>query len=149
MRPNLNYEALMNLRRVVEQAPDDRLHMNTFVNPFAKCGTAYCAVGWAAVDPWFQQYTKLPEYLYISDKETGDLTCNSYDDPAQFLADIFGITKEDADNVFMLKGGWLRDHDVAKHEVLDNIDRLIGGESAYPYAALVEAERRRFEERGY
>lgn len=51
----MDVEALNELRRVCENVPEDRLHMQLFVNEGA-CGTAYCLLGWASLDPYFQEH---------------------------------------------------------------------------------------------
>jgi len=45
-----NEELLRRLREVIAEVPDDRLHMRRLVE-VSECGTAFCAAGWAAIDP--------------------------------------------------------------------------------------------------
>jgi hypothetical protein len=127
-----NIERLKQLRRVIEEAPEDRLHMRRWCEK-AKCGTAYCAAGWAAVDPWFAENTAIRKIFHVEpDGFVEPLACEVMGD----LAKLFGITNRDARYLF---GGALESgagpHSVTKKEVLDNIDRLLAGDSAERYAA--------------
>lgn len=132
-------ERLKQLRRVVEAAPEDRLHMRTFCEQ-AECGTAYCAAGWAAIDPWFRENTEIEgvfEYADDGHLFTGFGVWDVFDP----LADIFGISRLAAGCLFGY-GMSVTDepHAVTKAEVLANIDRLLRGLPAERYAVI---ERRR------
>lgn len=133
-----NFEALRQLRRVVEAAPDDLLHMRAIVE-LAKCGTARCALGWAIIDPWFQQNTAINELIPanfrgqaisdLPDHQGGHNTWKS-------LSGIFGIGLDNTDNLFA--GDIFQDtneHAVSKAEVLWNIDELLAERDALPYRA--------------
>ena len=129
--PTLNVEALTQLRRVVHDAPE--LDMSKVV-----CDTARCAVGWAVIDPWFQKNTNLnaiiaAEYRGHTFPDL-DLTCLQ-------LSRLFGIELFNADRLF--GGGLSADSNpdcVSKQEFLDNIDRLLRGEDAQEYAAVINQE---------
>ena len=54
------WERLTQLRRVVVEAAPDRFDMRSF-SADTPCGTAYCAAGWAAIDPWFREHTHINE----------------------------------------------------------------------------------------
>lgn len=131
-----NIERLQQLRRVVEAAPDDRLHMRAW-SERAECGTAYCAAGWAALDPWFQENTPILGVFEITETKMVESLGNSSID----LADLFGITSRDASALFAtysLCG--IGPHAISKAEVLANIDRLIAGDSAKRYAATLRGD---------
>lgn len=120
-----NIEALQQLRRVVENAPEDLLHMRRVVDP-SPCGTARCALGWCLVDPWFQKNTELRNYAAWADDTF----------PPANLEAIFGAEPEEIDHVFAGSINTYADgHAVSKAEVLWNIDRLMAGEETRPYAA--------------
>lgn len=63
----MNREALLQVRRVLEKVRDEERPFNmmfwsekdkiphSITVPVAECGTASCAAGWAARDPWFQE----------------------------------------------------------------------------------------------
>jgi hypothetical protein len=117
-----NEEALRQLHRVVEEAPDDRLHMRSFTET-GPCGTAHCAADWAAIDPWFRANMPLDEIIRSSD-------------PFARLAAAFGLSEKDAENLFGGDlAGYTDPHAVSKAEVFWNIDRLLAGQPALPYAA--------------
>jgi hypothetical protein len=129
-----NIERLTQLRRVIEEAPEDRLHMRRWCEK-AKCGTAYCAAGWAAVDPWFAENTAIRKIFHV---EPGGFVEPLSGEVMSDLAKLFGITNTDARNLFgaALEPG-TGPHSVTKKEVLDNIDRLLDGQPAERYAAAI------------
>lgn len=114
-------EILAQLRRVVEAAPEDRLHMRRYAEE-AECGTALCAAGFCLIDPWFRARTLILGY---------------FDDASELeLHDLFQIDEEDARNLFgfaLYRG--VDPHAVTKAEVLWNVDELLAGRPARPYAA--------------
>lgn len=127
-----NVERLLQLRRVVEAAPDDRFHMRAFYEE-ASCGTAYCAAGWAAVDPWFQEHTEIGSIFRVGRDGLLEILSGT---PFRRLSHIFEIG---ANNSWKLFGwGVARNpdpHAVSKAEVIENIDRLLAGKSAELYKA--------------
>lgn len=130
---DIRQERLRQLRRVIEAADPDRLHMRAWSEK-APCGTAYCAAGWAAIDPWFQANTSIGE-IFVP-KPSGHLGVRA-DDPFRPLANLFDLTPNDSTNLF--GGGVYYDcdpHAVTKDEVIANIDRLLAGEHAKTYAAI-------------
>ncbi len=125
-------ELLRQLRRVVDAAPDDLFHMRAFCET-AGCGTARCAAGWAAIDPWFLANTWISQIIDVDNE--GFVT--SIDGFAfSKLAKLFDIPQHDTDN---LVGGQLKPshppHAVTKRDVIANIDALIGGLETRPYFA--------------
>jgi hypothetical protein len=132
-----NIERLTQLRRVIEEAPEDRLHMRAY-SERARCGTAYCAAGWAAIDPWFQKNTEINETLKVTPEGRifiADGVWNEFDD----FADIFGIDPDDSQALFGADPSKnLGPHAVSKAQVLDNIDRLLRGEPATVYPGFDE-----------
>ena len=124
-----NIEALTRLREIIVAAPEDNLHMLTFTEK-ARCGTAYCAVGFAACDPWFQErgikFGQLCRYMV----QMGP------------VPDVFGISLENSNTLFAydyddINANCMDPHCITKQEVLDNIDRLLRGEDAKTYDALI------------
>ena len=128
----MNIEALQQLRRVVDEAPEELLHMRSVVET-ASCGTARCAIGWCIVDPWFQRNTKI---LKIFSPLATDITRfpNGLD---KALTEMFDISVEDMENLFAgdLSCYYDSAHAVSKDEVLWNIDELLCGRHALPYSA--------------
>jgi hypothetical protein len=125
-----NVECLRQLRRVVEEAPADRFDMRDFCLP-TSCGTAYCAAGWAAIDPWFRANTRIGEWFR---GDAGDLL---YIHPnARFgLQEIFGLEETATKRLFALGVDcWAP---AMKRAVLANIDRLLAGKRARSYADMV------------
>lgn len=154
----MNRDLMLQLRRVAEAAPEHRLHMRNFCESEAACGTAYCLAGFAAVDPWFRANTTINRILEVAeDDETGELLVYEtgvlpegvsktdeervYALSATFvgLGRLFDLRPADAYNLF---GGGLDyaagEHAVGKDEVLWNVDALLRGEAARPYAASGE-----------
>jgi hypothetical protein len=124
-----NVENLLQLKRVVENAPEHRFHMTAFIEA-AECGTAYCAAGFAAIDPWFQENTTIGEAFKLGKNEQFEIE----GDPFDKLQDIFELDKHDTLNLFGANiSSSAGVHDVTKEMVLDNIDRAINGEDIEPY----------------
>ena len=153
MTTNFTRKALTNLRRVIEAVPDHLLHMET-VMAKRDCGTVYCAGGWAALDPWFIKHGFV-ESVSNFDTPSGQAPItarySSLDGKLvsmglQFTnaADFFQIPYRDACALF---GGDViarssNEHPVSKREVLDNIDRMLQGESPLRYRAWAHYEER-------
>jgi hypothetical protein len=119
-------ERLRQLLRVVEAAPDERFDMRDFHRE-TRCGTAYCAAGWAALDPWFRENTPIGEVLGVISRTDGGRTLEVMTPGCAFdsLADIFGLDRNDA---VILFGATLNRWDVVdKCEVVENIRSLLGG----------------------
>lgn len=51
----MNREALLELKRVLQTVPSDKLNMSLWAAGRLQCPSAACACGWAACDPWFQE----------------------------------------------------------------------------------------------
>jgi hypothetical protein len=148
-----NVERLKQLRRVVEQAPEHRFHMNHWCDTNAGCGTAYCAAGWAALDPWFRENTEIEQIFKLEhlgpDPEIKGLELfdvRSRDWPyigRTFgrLADMFDIEDEESERLFGqgLEADDSHNHVVTKAEVLERIDGLIEGQEIEPYEAVIES----------
>jgi hypothetical protein len=122
-----NIEALQQLRRVVENAPNELFHMRTLVEQ-APCGTARCAFGWCLIDPWFLENTEIETTVTtISNRILMDF---------YKAAEIFDISDDDAHKLFGAGISYrYGPHSVSKEEVLNNIDNLLAGHSALPYTA--------------
>lgn len=133
----MNRDALLNLARVVRDAPEDQFHMQAVVAR-APCGTVRCALGWAIIDPWFGENTRLNE-LFPLDYDHSSMY---YFSDNLTLEAVFGIGYEDASNLF---GANLQQHQhghlVTKEEVLWNIAELLAGRSALPYRAVGMGDR--------
>jgi hypothetical protein len=127
----VNRERLEQLRRVVLAAPPERFHMRTWCEK-ALCGTAYCAAGWAAVDPWFRENTDIERIFRVG--HDGMVYAEIFT-PTDGLAKIFDISSADSRNLF---GGDLNPtysdpHGVSQKDVVANIDRILAGLPAEPY----------------
>lgn len=120
-----NHEALTELRRVAEAAPEELLHMRMF-REVADCGTAYCLLGWASLDLYFQALG------LRSAEET-----SRFSSEVDKMSDILGINELQVARLFASDISVDVDpHAVTKTEVLKNIDRLIKGKQAREYKAM-------------
>lgn len=132
----MNREAFENLKRVVQAAPENLWCMN-YITKQTTCGSAHCAIGWAAIDPWFIKEAKLNSYPIGN---TGQWACDS-DTLWNERFDFWGVDDETLNTLF---GGELQSSDppIDKQEVLDNIDRILNGDDPVPYLPI----RNRYEE---
>jgi hypothetical protein len=114
----MNEEALVRLRQIVLEAPETLWDMSHF-STSKKCGTAYCAAGWAAQDQWFKER---------------NLSLDNYSSNTNFfsrLEKLFDLNERDCGNLF---GGDLQPGDeVSKEEVIANIDQLLDGKPTLVY----------------
>lgn len=124
----IRYERLRELRRVVEAVPPEHLKMDAFSQK-TECGTAYCAGGWAAIDPYF---IKIGLHLEVSEAEEADVRFGIFNQ-SRALASCFHITR---DNALALFGFDLHSFEYAaitKNNVLANIDRMLAGKEPLCY----------------
>jgi hypothetical protein len=143
-----NVERLRELRRVIEAAPEDKLHMPQWCDFHAPCGTAYCAAGWAAIDPWFQKNTPILEIFSVQKlgdvfpktepERVGDLFVQprTLGRTMTSLAALFDLGYDAAANLFGNELGGFSSHSVTKKEVLSRIDAAIAGKPVKPYKVL-------------
>jgi hypothetical protein len=129
----MHEERLRQLRRVVAAAPADLFVMDRFCTMNQPCGTAYCAAGWAALDPWFQKETPMSDYFDLVDHEQGTLVlANVSRNCFRGLATIFDLDGIESKELF---GADLPlGCKVSQAAVIANIDRLLRGEATIPYA---------------
>lgn len=129
-------EALSRLRSLVEAAPEPKFNMTQF-RTGSDCGTAYCALGHAAIDPWFVEHHNAPgPRPSLDHTEARDQWALNFDQwcDTEKACKVFGLSSKDS---FRLFGGDLFPYQkVSKSEVLANIDRLLAGLPAKRYAAL-------------
>jgi hypothetical protein len=127
MRPNIT--ALKQLRRVVENAPDDLLHMRKF-RESSSCGTARCAAAWATIDPWF-----IERGLTSGTAGFPSYKGSSASEATSALMKFFRLTREQAQDLFALTISCysVDPHAISKRQVLTQIDRLLRGEPTKPY----------------
>jgi hypothetical protein len=129
----MHEERLRQLRRVVTAAPADRFVMDRFCRASQPCGTAYCAAGWAVLDPWFQKETPMLDYFEMCNFNNETVVI-SYDPVTCFrgLATIFDLDHIETEALF---GANLSEGcKVFPAAVIANIDRLLQGEATIPYA---------------
>jgi hypothetical protein len=122
-----NVEALKELRRVCVEVPEERLHMRSIIE-HAACGTAMCLFGWMVTDPYFRP-TAIAACWFDFGIRLG------------VVADFLGISERNAQLLFA--GRIQADapaHSVTKAEVLWNIDELLAGRDARPYAIFGAAD---------
>ena len=122
-------ERLLQLRRVVLAAPESRFDMNHF-----RCGTAMCAAGWAASDPWFtERGLHLAGEGDAAEVRFGENTF----DPFSALEAFFLLSTQDTERLFA--GDALNGTGpITKEEVIENIDLILAGEPARVYRAIEE-----------
>jgi len=129
-----NVPVLKQLRRVAKSAPEEQLHMTTFVDTNAPCGTARCLLGWAIIDPWFQKHTRINEVLPAGFEDTHFGLGPKH---KKILKEMLGVDARDVSALFAFNSSMYDDpHVVSKAEVLASIDALIAGHSNRPYAGL-------------
>lgn len=132
----MHKKRLKQLRRVVAAAPDDRLHMARWCET-ADCGTAYCAAGWAAVDPWFRENTEIGTIFGVRDD--GTIYPNSLVwRPLSALARLFAISIHASCHLFGNVPCSADPHAVTKAMVLANIDLILAGKPAQHYGTMKE-----------
>lgn len=137
---------LLRLREVIAEVPDDRLHMRILVED-SECGTAFCAAGWAAIDPVLGPRIRqelhvqlrgwLPEDEPAAPLTESDLHSEGFVCIQLALTSVLGLSAVDSDRLFA--SGIFRyadRHAVTKAEVLWNIDRLIMGKHARRYSVV-------------
>jgi hypothetical protein len=128
----MHVERLQQLRRVVAEAPAERFDMAWICRRDHACGTAYCAAGWAVLNPWFQQETPILDHfmiLYKSDRAI--VTTKNPDGAFPGLAQVFGLELTDARDLF--GGNLYSGSEVSQSEVIANIDRLLNGKRTIRY----------------
>lgn len=119
----VNVEALLQLKRVIRDAPDGLWDMRC-IGSARGCGTVHCAWGWAACDPWFRLHK-----INFRACPTSRVTLST-----------FGISEHQASQLFAMSYSSytynaLHYYRIPKQEVLDNIDRLIAGQSMVKYGS--------------
>ena len=128
-------ESLRQLRRVVEAAPVQLFHMDAFTHK-TSCGTAHCAAGWAAIDPWFKErglrVTRYGDIQYL------DFRPSRYCYPFRPLELFFTLNKLDTSRLF--GGGLHRGEYVPKEKILKNIDCMLSGEKPLRYRPQIWPE---------
>lgn len=134
----MNTERLLQLRRVLDEAPEERFHMRTW-SEAADCGSAYCLAGFMAIDPWFRRETEVGN-VFILNKHNCLLNVESTDIPFRFLAGVFAIAESDSENLFGYGIPLHADpHCVTRAEVRANIDRILAGRPAEIYTAISQS----------
>jgi hypothetical protein len=135
------------LRRVLINAKDDRLHMRMFCVVGAPCGTAYCLAGFAAIDDWFAAHTPINEYLKVEYDGSLTVVAHSGRYVGKGLAEIFEISEPAAEALFAIglcdamERKLCEDpHFITKDEVLANIDALLAGREPTRYDAEMDGE---------
>ncbi len=117
---DLNREAMIELRRVVEAAPPELFHMRAWKEK-AGCGTAYCAAGWAAIDPWFTERGLTHEAMQAASMDFRDSTFDA-------VRRFFGLTEAEGERLFGTSGTDYYDpHAITREMVIENIDRMLAG----------------------
>jgi hypothetical protein len=95
----MHEERLRQLRRVVAAAPADRFVMDRFCTAGQPCGTAYCAAGWAALDPWMQKETPMLKYFALEDFDQETLVVpRDLRDGFQGLSTVFDLKSAETEN---------------------------------------------------
>lgn len=121
-----NITALKQLKRVIENTPDDLLHMAAWGGD-AACGTVRCAAGWAAVDPWF-----VKRGLHLRHGSNAPVFEDNW--PDESLKTFFKLTYAQTEHLFAIhhpRG--LPGHSVSARQVLNQIDRILDGKPTRHY----------------
>ncbi len=133
----MNAERLKQLRRVCKAIKPEGLDMRFF-----SCGTTHCLYGWAYLDSWFRANTNIVDMLDRKGEVVDHNVCGNMNGFLSRAAAIFDITPTDAQYLFGigLSPASVGKEAISKSEVLENIDRLIRGESAEPYNAYTRQQ---------
>lgn len=115
----MNVQAMCELIRVLKAVPPDHFNMSTvgtFGAPQVEaptrpeqmhtCGTAACALGYAALDPWFQErglsvYLRHEHFLVLDEEKAGE---------------IFGLGHRQLDQIFLAEHPLVAKLDLKKIE---------------------------------
>lgn len=127
-----NFESLRRLWDLVSDTPESRLHMDRVVGV---CGTL-CVVGIAALDPWFRENTCLRE-TRPQFRPDGSLSHVDFlpDGFRSAFANALGVTTANVERLcFADKSRLDPEAKPSKQDVLANIDLLLAGKNAQPYA---------------
>jgi hypothetical protein len=130
----MNTQALTELRRVIAAVPDQLLIMDA-IRTDVPCGTAYCALGWAAADAWFRTHTRIAAHLRYSEIQQS-VVIETQAALQELATTTFNLSITDAIRMFDLTA--TASQNTTKQEVLDNIDRLLQGKHAKPYRTRFE-----------
>lgn len=154
-----NVPAMQRLRWLVENAEADRFDMDRYAHVVYDqfghtCGTAYCAAGFAAIDPWMQENTVIGKVFRVADRKDGTGfsvegwlardSADCYPDARKGLAVVFGISEADSSALFYPGVNSKRQGPkVIQQHVIDNIDRILAGKPAEPYQRHMRVENER------
>lgn len=119
-----NYELLKDAYAILGGIPEDQINMNMIVSRQSgkhNCGSIACGIGWLAMHPAFNEmglsYERPRGLTYTTN---GKAETIHY---AQAASNIFGITYEEARNIFEPAGdAWFVNH---KHILLNRIMTLL------------------------
>jgi hypothetical protein len=138
-----NKEALRELRRVIEAAPDELLQMRA-LHEKCECGTAYCALGWAVQDPYFvEKFGRELQRKHGWTNGTAPGLLNlGFTRLMEVTPAVFGIVQENANRLFASDINYYKGpYSVSKAEVLWNIDQLLAGKPPRYYEAATLTHR--------
>lgn len=127
-----NIERLEQLKRVVRDTPDERFDMRT-LGRRAACGTVACALGSAALDPWFLANTDIGRALRLTPVGVS-YVFDFGGDLDERVAGIFDIPEDDVARLFIENTSRF----VTKDMVIANIDLVIAGKPARPYETRID-----------
>ena len=137
----MNEEALRQLARVVNAAPENRFDMRRFYShgSLFACGTAYCAAGWAALDPWFAEHAGGAGSGLGSGPR--DAALDRFHDFCRFshLERVFDLDEQQTEALF---GGNLppTSRPPSKQAVLRKIKQLLAGQVISAYVGWATAD---------
>lgn len=129
-------EGLLRVVRLLESLPDDRFNLSTWHNR-NRCGTTYCAMGYAASTEWFQQHgLSLDGNGGICLKRAHERTEDGFYAVAQF----FGISSCQAQYLFLPKDGYY-----SRTHVINRIRKFVARDGERGGHALRTDEKARLD----
>lgn len=114
-----NVERLMQLKRVVAQAPEDRFHEGA-LSAQTRRGVAHSALGWACMDDWFAEQADFARLFVVGGRFEDDIRVADGVHLARELASFFGLRVRDVELLF-----WA-DEPEGKREMMARIKAFAG-----------------------
>ena len=134
MNKKMTIERLDNVVRVLQQVIRKKRRFDIYkwtsaptLQELHSCGTSACAIGYAAMDPWFNRRgLKFKRGSGLGGSWIGEATL-SYKDFGEFhsVLQFFGLSFKDAEQLFTEDG--YGDKEVTPQMVIDNIQAYTAG----------------------
>jgi hypothetical protein len=146
----MRVDRLRQLIRVIREAKDEEWSMSAWSTTMSdaegrSCGTAFCAAGNCAMDPWFQKHTEImrilePDFVrnvWVDGQKVAIFRIRQIPEGIEVdraLGRLFEISEEDAGAIFGCDVAADDLADVTRVQAIENVQRVIDGLPAIPYA---------------